>query len=389
MLDDGESPMKKEDLVKEGTEMERIDAMEIFENVQKKVKHEIVVFTKAPYREYCEPCMRFSTPCVVEGNQAWDAELNMAYYDNYMSEDMLNTLGYVRLDYKPSIVFGRSFLVTTKSRVDFEIGEMRVDVTMLKEEMDIDTLLINFVEDMDEVGDTSGEFVKMGKANRLKSNNIVLRKIYLAMEKRFIENGAWSFINELVIDPCVLAILKGSFDPVSPFIRQTAELRIAKILVRAFMYRTGSKDKVQKPDIWLLSLLDEGHNANVVWILAEYLSKRALGIKEKSEICGGHFVTKIARRLGFYNERELAKCSESIKSESLDDKMFGKALDRRAKKLSPITPLVAPTQATNLPKGGPSGLNSSWRDWNASLCWYKYYDILSIHSLCVLVMTNM
>ncbi|GKC65474.1 hypothetical protein Tco_1098072 [Tanacetum coccineum] len=99
MLDDGESPMKKEDLVKEGAEMERIDAMEIVENVRKKVKHEIVVFTKAPYREYCEPCMGFSTPCVVEGNQVWDAELNMAYYDNYMSEDMLNTLGYVRLDY--------------------------------------------------------------------------------------------------------------------------------------------------------------------------------------------------------------------------------------------------------------------------------------------------
>ncbi|GJV81164.1 hypothetical protein Tco_1517034 [Tanacetum coccineum] len=33
---------------------------------------------------------------------------------------------------------------------------------------------------------------------------------------------------KLVIDPCVLAILKGSFDPVSPFIRQTAELRITK-----------------------------------------------------------------------------------------------------------------------------------------------------------------
>ncbi|GJR76308.1 hypothetical protein Tco_0088673 [Tanacetum coccineum] len=30
-------------------------------------------------------------------------------------------------------------------------------------------------------------------------------------------------------DPCVLVILKGSFDPVSPFIRQTAELRITKL----------------------------------------------------------------------------------------------------------------------------------------------------------------
>ncbi|GJZ74626.1 hypothetical protein Tco_0639091 [Tanacetum coccineum] len=101
-----------------------------------------------------------------------------------------------------------------------------------------------------------------------------------------------------------------------------------KILVGAFMHRSGSRDKVQKPDLWLLSLLDEGNNANVAWILAE----------------------------------ELAKCLEPVKSESWDDKMFRKALDRRAKKLSPITPLKAPTQASNLLGGEPSGLNSSWGD---------------------------
>nr|GEV77709.1 hypothetical protein [Tanacetum cinerariifolium] len=35
-------------------------------------------------------------------------------------------------------------------------------------------------------------------------------------------------ITKLVIDPCILALLKVSFDPVSPFIRQTAEIRITK-----------------------------------------------------------------------------------------------------------------------------------------------------------------
>nr|GFD16921.1 hypothetical protein [Tanacetum cinerariifolium] len=79
--------------------MERIDAMDVNENVPIKVKHEVVVFTKASYWEYCEPYMRFSTPCEVEGNQAWVAELNMAYHDTYISEDMLNILGYMRLDY--------------------------------------------------------------------------------------------------------------------------------------------------------------------------------------------------------------------------------------------------------------------------------------------------
>ncbi|GJT15434.1 hypothetical protein Tco_0874140 [Tanacetum coccineum] len=87
-----------------------------------------------------------------------------------------------------------------------------------------------------------------------------------------------------------------------------------KILVGAFVHRTGSRDKVQKLDLSLLSLLDEGHNANVAWILAGYLSKKASGLKKKSEIYGGRFVTKIAKKLGFYNDKELAKCSKPIKN---------------------------------------------------------------------------
>nr|GEX83584.1 hypothetical protein [Tanacetum cinerariifolium] len=156
----GTPPMNVEELFEEGTEMEIIDAIDVNENVPKKVMHEVVVFTKAPYQEYCEPYMRFSTPCKVEGNQACDAELNMAYYDNYMSKNILNTLGYVRLDYddygkkpvKEIRVGVNSFLLTIKSQSDFGLGAMRIDVTMLKEDKDVDTLLVNLLEDMIEVG---------------------------------------------------------------------------------------------------------------------------------------------------------------------------------------------------------------------------------------------
>ncbi|GJR99439.1 hypothetical protein Tco_0315948 [Tanacetum coccineum] len=85
---------------------------------------------------------------------------------------------------------------------------------------------------------------------------------------------------------------------------------------------------------------DEGFNHEAYWSRIEQprtekkklADIRASGIKESSEIYGGHFVTKIARKLGFYNQRELAKCSKPIKSESWDDRMFGKAFNRRAKK---------------------------------------------------------
>nr|GEX00842.1 hypothetical protein [Tanacetum cinerariifolium] len=149
------------------------------ENAREKVKQEIVVFTKAPYREYCEPLMRFSTPCELEGNKAMDAELNMAYLDNYMSEDLLNDLGYVRLDYGE---YGRKMVKDIRIGsngydveddfvvVDYE--EIKINVTMLKENKNVDALLEDLVKNIVEVKDASGEQVKMEKANRLKNYNV-------------------------------------------------------------------------------------------------------------------------------------------------------------------------------------------------------------------------
>ena len=145
----------------------------------------VVVFTQAPPKEFDVPFMRYSTPCGVEGIKAWDAQLNMEYGDNYITEEMLGKLGFVRLDYEDygrkivrdvnvnihghvfkvdfvvleygnadesEVVFGRDFMVKTKCMIDFALGEMRIDVDDLVEE---------------KVG--KGEIVKMGKANRKKT----------------------------------------------------------------------------------------------------------------------------------------------------------------------------------------------------------------------------
>ncbi|GJU19151.1 DNA-directed DNA polymerase [Tanacetum coccineum] len=208
MLDDGDSTTKVEELIEVGTELEKADAMNTMvskKKVMEKMKREVVVFTKAHSREYCEPFMRFSTPCGVDGNEACDAELNLAYCDNYIMEEMLNMIGFIRLDCgdcgrkmvkdvrvkihgydfhvdfvvleygnerEPSVVFGRNFLIATKSQVDFGLGETRIDITMLKEDRDVDTLLANLVEDMVEIREMSSEVVKIGKANRIKNYNV-------------------------------------------------------------------------------------------------------------------------------------------------------------------------------------------------------------------------
>nr|GEW57633.1 hypothetical protein [Tanacetum cinerariifolium] len=129
----------------------------------------------------------------------------MADPHNYMTEEMFNKLGFVRVDYEdyrrkmvkevrveihgftflvdfvvigyadegePSVIFGRDFLVTTKSKVDFGSGEMRIDLTMLEEERDMNALLIELVEHMEEVGSSNRDLVKMGKASRIKGHNV-------------------------------------------------------------------------------------------------------------------------------------------------------------------------------------------------------------------------
>ncbi|GKE77892.1 hypothetical protein Tco_1544012 [Tanacetum coccineum] len=72
---------------------------------------------------------------------------------------------------EPSVIFGRDFLVTTKSKVDFGMGEIRIDLTMLEEERDIDAL-VELIENMEEVGSSNGELVKVGKATRNKGHNV-------------------------------------------------------------------------------------------------------------------------------------------------------------------------------------------------------------------------
>ncbi|GJS30446.1 chlorophyll A/B binding protein of LHCII type 1-like protein [Tanacetum coccineum] len=49
---------------------------------------------------------------------------------------------------------------------------MKINITMLKENKDVDALLENLMKNMVEVKDASGEQVKMGNANRLKNYNV-------------------------------------------------------------------------------------------------------------------------------------------------------------------------------------------------------------------------
>ncbi|GJR65029.1 hypothetical protein Tco_0011094 [Tanacetum coccineum] len=189
-MDDGDSIVSKE--------AKLFDALEHKSVVIEVDNQKISIFTKAPLWTFGEPFMRYSLPCKVDGQGAWDAELKFADSANYVIEKVLENMGFVHvslsdydrkivndvnveihrvkfkadfvtLDYvndgEPSILFGRDFLATTKRQVNFGLGEIRMNLTKFEERIDV----INILE---EVESSRKEVVKMGKANRNKGYNI-------------------------------------------------------------------------------------------------------------------------------------------------------------------------------------------------------------------------
>ncbi|GKA56080.1 hypothetical protein Tco_0755152 [Tanacetum coccineum] len=97
------------------------------------------------------------------------------------------------------------------------------------------------------------------------------------------------------------------------------------------------------------------------------LIKEPLMLKENSLICGSHYVTKIAKSLGYLVNEEVGKCSELIKCEKWTTKMLENELNLENYTLLQPTLSPPPTREEREQRQDPSGLNSSWGDWNTSL----------------------
>ncbi|GKE18138.1 hypothetical protein Tco_1425715, partial [Tanacetum coccineum] len=140
-LNDGDSmEAKKITVEKSEKELEMFKALGHKSVVVESKKHRVVVFTKAPLRAYSKPFMRVD-------------------YGRKMVKEVCVE------------IHGFTFLVDFVV-IGFGQGEMRIDLTMLEEKRDMDALLIGLVENMEEVGNSNGELVKMGKASRNKGHNI-------------------------------------------------------------------------------------------------------------------------------------------------------------------------------------------------------------------------
>ncbi|GJV77199.1 putative ribonuclease H-like domain-containing protein [Tanacetum coccineum] len=175
-LDDRDSlEARKLTVGKSMEELELFDALEHKSVIVKEGSHKVLVFKKEYSRAYSKPFTRFSLPCDVDGQGANHGrkmvkEVRVEIHGFTFLVDFV-VIGYEN-EGEPSVIFGRDFLVTSKSRVDFGIGKMRIDLAMLEEMKDVDVMLECLFESMEEVGSSNGELVKMGKVSHNKSHNV-------------------------------------------------------------------------------------------------------------------------------------------------------------------------------------------------------------------------
>nr|GEW86025.1 hypothetical protein [Tanacetum cinerariifolium] len=225
------------------------------------------------------------------------------------------------------------------------LGEMRIDITMLKEDKDVDTLLANLMEDMVEVRNTSGELIKIDEVLMVRTRLAKKDHTTMTIDDGVIKHTYYPKPRAKVYLECFeidededwLGCYKVGCDEdgnlkysqVAPSFLDIKDEMERALTLEAYFNPFKNIIVFKKPIHFLGSLPIQ--LKNVDWgskgcnkfsiigltqsrvILAEYLCKKASGMKENSETCGGYYVTKIAKSLGHYVDEELDKCSDLIK----------------------------------------------------------------------------
>ncbi|GKC77123.1 retrotransposon ORF1, partial [Tanacetum coccineum] len=96
---------------------------------------------------------------------------------------------------------------------------------------------------------------------------------------------------------------------------------IHKMITYGLYQRTTRYDKVQKNDLWLLSMFDARHQntyANVAWVIARLMKRKGAGTQKESQICCRQFISKILRKYRVLTEDVVRSLSALIYCRDLD-----------------------------------------------------------------------
>ncbi|GKB39189.1 hypothetical protein Tco_0884131 [Tanacetum coccineum] len=94
--------------------------------------------------------------------------------------------------------------------------------------------------------------------------------------------------------------------------------------------RTTGYEKIQKNDLWLLSMFEDRHQngyANVAWVIAKWMKRKGAGSQKDSQICCGQFISKIARKSKVLTEEIVRTLSTPVYCRDLDKTTLRELID--------------------------------------------------------------
>ncbi|GJW89528.1 hypothetical protein Tco_0164868, partial [Tanacetum coccineum] len=109
---------------------------------------------------------------------------------------------------------------------------------------------------------------------------------------------------------------------------------IHKMITYGLCQRTTGYDKIQKNDLWLLSMFDARHQngyANVAWVIARWMKRKGAGTQKESQICCRQIILKIARKCRVLTEDVVRSLSAPIYCRDLDTTTFRDLIDSDGK----------------------------------------------------------
>ncbi|GKC79569.1 hypothetical protein Tco_1130343 [Tanacetum coccineum] len=109
---------------------------------------------------------------------------------------------------------------------------------------------------------------------------------------------------------------------------------IHKIITYGLCQRTTRYDKVQKNDLWLLSMFDARHQngyGNVAWVIAKWMKRKGDGTQKESQICRGQFILKLARKYRVLTKDVMRSLSALVYCRDLDSTTLRDLIDFNGK----------------------------------------------------------
>ncbi|GJT79899.1 hypothetical protein Tco_1054241 [Tanacetum coccineum] len=109
---------------------------------------------------------------------------------------------------------------------------------------------------------------------------------------------------------------------------------ILKVLHKMITYglcqRTTRYEKIQRNDMWLLSVFEYRHQngyANVAWVIVKWMKRKGAGSQKDNQICYGQFISKISRTSRVLTEEIIRSLSTPVYCRDLDRTTLRELID--------------------------------------------------------------